>query len=103
MTALCWKKYCGCASRKSLIHMRNVIISGDNMPSDILPDEELNLSEYKNLDARWHEWQAVKAVCADCATQIFDHIVGQEPSQTPSLPQLVPSAVKYTPDTPFEA
>lgn len=44
------------------------------LPYDL---EELNLSEYKNLAARWHDWQTVKAVCADCATQIFDHIVGQ--------------------------
>ena len=40
--------------------------------------EEHNLVEYKNLDPRWHDWQAVKAVCADCATLVFDHIVGLE-------------------------
>ena len=26
--------------------------------------------------ARWRDWRSVKAVSADCATLIFDHIVG---------------------------
>ena len=45
------------------------------LPYDL---EELNLDEYKNLDSRWRNWQTVKATCADCATVIFDHIVGLE-------------------------
>ena len=45
------------------------------LPYDL---EELNLAEYKNLDARWRNWQTVKAACADCATLIFDRIVGLE-------------------------
>jgi hypothetical protein len=45
------------------------------LPYDL---EELNLAEYKNLDPRWRDWQTVKAMCADCATLIFDHIVGVE-------------------------
>jgi len=45
------------------------------LPYDL---EELNLVEYKNLDPRWSDWPAIKAVCGDCATQIFDHIVGVE-------------------------
>jgi hypothetical protein len=45
------------------------------LPYDL---EELNLAEYKNLDPRWRNWQTVKAMCADCATLIFDHIVGLE-------------------------
>ena len=44
----------------------------------ILPEEELNLAEYKNLDPRWRNWQTVKAACADYATLIFDRIVGLE-------------------------
>jgi len=40
--------------------------------------EELNLAEYKNLAARWRNWQIVKTACADCATLIFDRIVGLE-------------------------
>jgi len=39
------------------------------LPYDL---DELDLSEYKNLDLRWHNWQAVKNLCADCATHIFD-------------------------------
>lgn len=45
------------------------------LPYDL---EELNLVEYKNLDPRWSDWPTIKAVCGDCATQIFDHIVGVE-------------------------
>ena len=47
----------------------------DPLPYDL---EEMNLAEYKHLDARWHDWQAVKAACADCATLIFDQIIGLE-------------------------
>ena len=43
------------------------------LPYDL---EELNLTEYKNLDPRWSDWQTVKAACADYATLVFDHIVG---------------------------
>lgn len=45
------------------------------LPYDL---EEMNLAEYKHLDARWHDWQAVKATCAECATLIFDRIIGSE-------------------------
>jgi len=43
------------------------------LPYDL---EELNLAEYKNLDPRWHNWEAVKAACVHFAILIFDHIVG---------------------------
>lgn len=43
------------------------------LPYDL---KESNLAEYKNLDPRWHNWQTVRAVCADYATLIFDRIVG---------------------------
>jgi hypothetical protein len=43
------------------------------LPYDL---DEMNLAEYKNLDPRWHDWQSVKAACADCATLIFDRITG---------------------------
>jgi len=33
-----------------------------------------NLSEYKNLVPRWHDWNAVKAACARLATMIFDRV-----------------------------
>jgi hypothetical protein len=45
------------------------------LPYDL---EELNLDEDKHLDPRWHNWQNVKAACADYATLIFDRIVGLE-------------------------
>jgi hypothetical protein len=45
------------------------------LPYDL---EDVDLSEYKNLDPRWHNWQTVKAVCADCATLIFDRVDGLE-------------------------
>ncbi len=41
------------------------------MPYDL---EETELSEYKNLSARWHEWGTVKAACARIATVIFDGV-----------------------------
>ncbi|MHB1765118.1 MAG: hypothetical protein ACYCS1_06235 [Gammaproteobacteria bacterium] len=36
--------------------------------------EETELSEYKNLDLRWHDWNSVKAACAHIATVIFDRV-----------------------------
>jgi predicted nucleotidyltransferase component of viral defense system len=41
------------------------------LPYDL---EETELSEYKNLAPRWHDWQTVKASCAHLATVIFDRI-----------------------------
>jgi len=41
------------------------------LPFDL---EETDLSEYKNLNARWHDWQAVKAACAHVSTLIFDRV-----------------------------
>ena len=40
--------------------------------------EETDLAEYKNLDPKWHDWETVTMVCADCAMLIFDRIVGVE-------------------------
>jgi len=36
--------------------------------------EETELSEYKSLDPRWHDWGVVKADCAHIATVIFDGV-----------------------------
>lgn len=41
------------------------------MPYDL---EDTELSEYKNLHPRWHDWSAVQATCAHVATVIFDRI-----------------------------
>lgn len=45
------------------------------MPYDL---EETNLSEYKNLNPRWHDWQAVKAACSHISIVIFDKICEME-------------------------
>jgi hypothetical protein len=41
------------------------------MPYDL---EETELSEYKSLNARWHDWSTVSAACAHVATVIFDRV-----------------------------
>lgn len=41
------------------------------LPYDL---EETGLSEYKHLDPRWHDWQAVKAACSHLSTVIFDRV-----------------------------
>jgi len=41
------------------------------MPYDL---EETELTEYKNLASRWHEWSTVKSACARIAMTVFDRI-----------------------------
>lgn len=41
------------------------------LPYDL---EETELSEYKNLAVRWHDWHNAKAACAHLATVIFDRV-----------------------------
>lgn len=41
------------------------------LPYDL---EETELSEYKNLAPRWHDWHTVSAVCSRLATVIFDRV-----------------------------
>ena len=43
----------------------------DPKPYDL---DGTTLSEYKNLEARWHDWEAVRAVCVHASTVIFDHV-----------------------------
>jgi hypothetical protein len=43
------------------------------LPYDL---EELTLSEYKNLNPRWHDWRTVSASCVRHAVLIFDRITG---------------------------
>ena len=38
--------------------------------------DSVQLSEYKHLAPRWHDWNTVLAVCSQCAVQIFDYIAG---------------------------
>jgi len=48
------------------------------LPYDL---EKMNLSEYKHLDQRWHDWKQVEKVCSEYATVFFDRIIGQEEIQ----------------------
>ena len=43
------------------------------LPYD-LDDVSPGLSEYKNLAAKWHDWNTVKAACAHLSTIIFDQV-----------------------------
>ena len=47
--------------------------------------EETKLSEYKNLDPRWHDWSEVKKTCSHIATEVFDRVCDMEPD-LPGLP-----------------
>lgn len=47
------------------------------MPYDL---EDTKLSEYKNLDSRWHDWNVVKAECANLSIMIFDYVCNFEAS-----------------------
>lgn len=51
------------------------------LPYDL---EEIELSEYKNLDSRWHHWHAVKSACSHLATVIFDRVCDMEVEATDS-------------------
>lgn len=44
--------------------------------------EITELSEYKSLAARWHDWAAVKAGCAHISTAIFDRVCDMESDQS---------------------
>lgn len=37
--------------------------------------EGTNLAEYKNLAPRWHDWNAVAAVCMELAARVLDEIL----------------------------
>jgi len=43
------------------------------------------LSEYNNLESRWHDWDEVRAVCAHAATVVFDHRCGLDEPATPNV------------------
>ena len=45
------------------------------MPYDL---EEMNLSEYRKLDPKWHDWMNIKSVCSRLATTIFDRVATRE-------------------------
>ena len=54
------------------------------MPYDL---DETELSEYKNLNPRWHDWKTVKAACAHAATVIFDQVCEMDPETSPTPPK----------------
>ena len=45
------------------------------------------LSEYNHLDPRWHDWDAIRAVCAHAATLIFDHGCDREEHTDEATPE----------------
>jgi hypothetical protein len=42
---------------------------------------DLRLSEYKQLDPKWHNWADVKTACARCAKDLFDRISQMDESE----------------------
>lgn len=44
---------------------------------------ETDLTEYKHLDPRWHDWAGIQAVCDDLAGELFDRLDGFEPTPEP--------------------
>lgn len=49
------------------------------LPFDL---EETELSEYKSLASKWHDWKFVKGVCSHLATAIFDRVCDLEEDRT---------------------
>ena len=47
------------------------------LPYDL---EDTELSEYKDLAAQWHDWNAVTEVCTHVAVVVFDYICDQNDS-----------------------
>ena len=47
--------------------------------------DDTNLSEYKLLDQRWHDWRRVHRTCAEAVTGVFDAVCKQE-VKNPSAP-----------------
>ena len=45
------------------------------LPYDL---DESNLSEYRDLAARWLDWAQVKAACGGIAVAVFDHVCEAE-------------------------
>ncbi|MHB8166861.1 MAG: hypothetical protein ACYDDT_08840 [Sulfuricella sp.] len=52
--------------------------------------EDTELSEYKNLAPRWHDWNAVKAACTHISTVIFDRVCDLETDRSDGDYGMVP-------------
>jgi len=48
----------------------------------------IDLSEYKNLDSRWHNWIAIQREGARISTLIFDQVCGHDPNESGEIEQL---------------
>jgi hypothetical protein len=55
---------------------RPVLILGslDGIETGVRQLIRMDLPQYKHLDPRWHDWQRVRADCAEWATRIFDRV-----------------------------
>ena len=51
------------------------------LPYDL---EETDLSEYKELDPRWHQWEDVKQACANAVIALFDRVCEKAPPHSPA-------------------
>ena len=58
------------ASGESALQQLQVQLSNP-MPYDL---EDTDLSEYRRLHPKWHDWNRVKDVCANIAIQIFNRL-----------------------------
>jgi hypothetical protein len=48
-----------------------IVQLGTPLPYDL---GTFNLSEYRNLDVKWHSWDSVKAACATIAAAVFESV-----------------------------
>ena len=55
------------------------------LPCDL---EDTDLSEYRNLAPRWHDWREVKAACARVAVGVFDRVCGAAPGDQRSASRM---------------
>jgi hypothetical protein len=65
------------ASGESAVQQLQIQLANP-MPFDL---DATNLPDYKNLAPKWHDWERVKAVCAHCATVVFERISALEDGQ----------------------
>ena len=49
--------------------------------------EETDLSEYKNLNPKWHDWNVVKKYCSNLTSIIFDSVasIEKDPDDSPGM------------------
>jgi hypothetical protein len=52
------------------------------MPFDL---PQTDLSEYKKLSSRWHDWSVIRKACAECALQLAPTLKLPSPGKDPSL------------------